>query len=206
MICKTIYQRGFTLIELMVATFAGMLLIAVIFSIMFQMAGMADQIVAKVRMNQEHREVFRLLANGGLENISGTIRYVPGVRGRFQSNANVDPTISRSNYTLNLSSNEDFGAGPTNPVLTSRTLTTPVSITCRGVNDPVPECVSGSETLDVTGYLATLGTDTAIDFNGKRRWATYRLKIFDPYLVNKKDAVASEYSSDMHFIFGLGRE
>ncbi|PHS79505.1 MAG: hypothetical protein COB59_01545 [Rhodospirillaceae bacterium] len=199
-------QRGFTLIELMVATFSGMLLIAVIFSIMFQVTGMSDQIVGKVRMNQEHREVFRLLANGGLENVSGTIRYVPGVRGRFQSNANAFPTVTRSNDTLSLSSDEDFGAGPTSPVLTSRSLTAAVPITCRGINDPVPECVVGTETLNISGYLGTLGADTAEDFNGKRRWATYRLKVFDPHLVNDKNVTASEYSSDMHFIFGLGRE
>src|SRR3990167_943324 len=90
-------QRGFTIIELLVATTVGLLLMSGVMTIMYQSAGMAEVMRGQIVMNQQAREMFRILTDGGVgyDNIGSAGKAVAGLRGRKKG----DPLLTAANLT-----------------------------------------------------------------------------------------------------------
>jgi prepilin-type N-terminal cleavage/methylation domain-containing protein len=59
-------QRGFTLIELMVAATLTLMLMTVISGVLFDSLRMAEILRGKLALNREAREIYDLLAFGGI--------------------------------------------------------------------------------------------------------------------------------------------
>ena len=79
-------QRGFTLIELMVAGALSLMLSLVLFQVLIEAARMAETMVTRVVLNQAARETFELLAFGGKHDFAGdgvgSGDRIPGYHGR----------------------------------------------------------------------------------------------------------------------------
>ena len=183
-------QRGFTLIELMVAMTVGMFLLVAVFAIIYQTAGMAETVAGQMALNREARENFRLLTDGG---VGSTGLGVPGLRGRIKGT--VAATEFRLNYRLRV-------IDGTNVLLSQQIAN--ISVTCRGNGDPLAEC-TGTETIAVDGYLAAtpMLTDPT---NANHRWTVVTWKLVNPYQASSRYAGTIEYSESFHTIVNLAKE
>ncbi len=201
-------QGGFTVIELMVAGFTGALLLSVIMAIMFETLAMAESIYGQLRMNQEGRAMFTILANGG-RGVDGSNNQqtVQGVRGTLQ--ATLTGSNYRSGYQLQLSET----VGGTAYSITSQSLGAGLSVACTAVGTPVSGCTGNgapSAGITVTGYLSQDPTvtmlDDTIDSSLDNRLAMFSLSLVDPVVYNRNKMVADDYSMSFYIMVGLNRE
>lgn len=188
-------QHGFTIIELMVASTIGLLLMTGILSIMYQSAGMADVMRGQVVMNQQAREMFRILTDGGVGSNGPAI---PGLRGHKASTA--EAALQSVNYRLVLSEG-------TNVVRSGEISAHQVS--CIAAGNPLADC-TGTETITVNGHLGApltaannnLKTTTFGDFS----WAVVTVNLIDPIQASNRMAGAGDVTDSFYTIIGLNKE
>lgn len=149
-------QRGFTLIELMMAGMISFLLAMVCVSMLRQSSDLNTGLKARLRLNAQARQAFEVIGNGG-EMPAGTTggdgtRNIYGIHGRFIPQAN---TALRQNYQLVLSSNGQQIAGDSFSAKT---------VTCKGPKDPLPDCATAGTQKTVTGWL---GDDPTINYQNR---------------------------------------
>ncbi|MGB0721135.1 MAG: PulJ/GspJ family protein [Gammaproteobacteria bacterium] len=151
-------QRGFTLIELLVAMTLSAFLFGVLYQFLAQTAIYSEIMIQRVRANQEAREAFDLVANGGVFDNDGnglinttdpytvaTDEAVISLRGNATIEAAVlqpnGGTIARVNQRLELTHN--------GMILRTKQLNQTVECTAAGA--PHDDCVAAGE-LIIEGY------------------------------------------------------
>ena len=145
-------QRGFTLIELMMASTVTFLLAIVCVSLIQQSADLRAGAEARLELNAQARQTFGLLGDGGAVALgsAGTdgSRSIYGLRQSYSAPAG---TSLRQNYRLTLPSNGLQAEGDSLPTVT---------VTCKGVADPLPDCTAVGQQKTVAGWL---GADPGLD-------------------------------------------
>lgn len=140
-------QSGFTLIELMFASTATMLVLAPAFALLLHAGKWYDEIQSELAVNRHARLTFDILINGARSQSTGN----DGTKALYGLSAwQQAPNGSlRSNYAFRFSSNgltvspDKFAA---------------ISVTCTGTAAPLPDC--GTGTRSVTGWI---GADADIE-------------------------------------------
>lgn len=183
-------QRGFTIIELLVATTTGLLLTIGVMTIMYQSAGMADVMRGQIVMNQQAREMFRILTDGGM----GAAGAVAGLRGRKEGSTTVG-VVGASQYRMSLTD----GA---NTVLSSQLA--PRQVTCTAAGEPLSDCIS-NEVKSVTGYLAAPPTPTE-PTPANTPWAMVEVKLIDPDIADSRSAGEGDAVDSFYAVIGLNKE
>jgi len=187
---KSCSQSGFTLIEVMVAAAVGLLLLTSVVGLIYQVVAMGETMRAQIVFNQEAREMFRIIANGGIGS-GGTA--VAGLRGRVKGS--LGGANLRSNYQLMV-------ANGSNMILSS--LLPNTTVKCRGTGDPLAEC-TGTENLVVNGYLAANPALTA-PADPNARWTIVTLELVNPTQAASSAAGSDEIRSIFYTIIGHDKD
>ena len=194
-------QRGFTLIELMIATAIGMLLMSSVLTILYQSAGMADSLQAQLTVNREAREMFLMMTEGG---VGQQGKYVPGIRATLTGGA--DPAVSRDANDFRLKLVGSAQDTTTDSLLSSRVAD--LEVDCDDVGEPVGECTGSVGTETVNGYLTrdpeTNPADLGVAVNLK--WSLVRWEIGDLRQRRNRFATKDLYRSYHHAIIGHVRQ
>lgn len=138
-------QQGFTLVEVMFASFLGFLLILPVFGLLFQSMDIAASLETKAKLNAQARETLDMLGDGGID---GAIE-VPGLRG-MKASEYIPGNITRVEYQIML---DDDGDPLTVDGLLETAKFTPFIITCQGDKDPLPDCAAAGDIINVNGYV-----------------------------------------------------
>lgn len=138
-------QRGFTLIELMMASVITFLLGMVCVSLMQQSSDLRGNVQTRLRLNAQARQAFGVIGEGavlpaGSTGTDGT-RNVYGLHGRYAAQTG---SSLRQSYQLSLPSNGWRFGGDS---FASKT------ITCKGPANPLPDCTTAGTTKTVNGWL-----------------------------------------------------
>lgn len=189
-------ETGFTLIELMLASTLGLVLLIVALGILYDSANITDVLRSRASLNAAARESFDLLLDGGK---SGTEDIV-GLRGL---NATAVPPAANlqvaGGFRVRLLTN-----GATVPLVGPQTTTS--TITCVAAGDPIPAC-GAAGALAVNGYLAgepVLNESRIItDGGGAKRTRELELTLFSPYLLARPDVTAQRAIEKYRTIFTL---
>lgn len=182
-------QRGFTIIELLVATTTGLLLTIGVMTIMYQSAGMADIMRGQIVMNQQAREMFRILTDGGM----GAAGAVAGLRGSKEGST--VGVVGASQYRMSLTD----GA---NTVLSSQLA--PRQVTCTAAGEPLSDCIS-NEVKSVTGYLAAAPILDEPPGNNTP-WAMVKVELIDPDIADSRLAGKGDAVDSFYAVIGLNKE
>lgn len=190
-------QAGFTLIEVLVASSVGLLLILAMFHVVGQSVQMSNAFISQITLNQEARATFDLMGEGGVfdANDNGSIEItdeterVAGYRGRF-SDPLTDGNLLReaaTPYRLTLKN------------ATGSTLLT-ASVAERNVNcisdgDPVPDCLEGDE-VTVDGFVGANPESIGATRNVGGDTPEVRLTMMDPNRLPVDGAEKSYVMSD----------
>lgn len=140
-------QQGFTLVELMFASFLGFLLILPVFGLLFQSVDIAASLETKAKLNAQARETLDMLGDG-VSHGGGVDVF--GIRGSDATgvfsgtNIGRDADIGPDSY---LNDQFELKGG-----LLETAKISPINITCLGVGDPFPVCTGAGE-MTVNGYL-----------------------------------------------------
>jgi prepilin-type N-terminal cleavage/methylation domain-containing protein len=159
------HDTGFTLLELMVASVLGLILLLTAMTMLFQALRLSDLQEVKPTLNHQAREMFDMLGDGGY--VSGT--FVPGMRGRLAPD-----TIEDDNTGGDAPASSPYGSGDVELAVSDasahRLVLFPgatnqggqaklrsskihdLSIACNGADDPVPACNSTADAT-IDGYL-----------------------------------------------------
>lgn len=182
-------QAGFTLIELMLASTLGLILLIAALGILYDSANIADVLRSRASLNTAARESFDLLLDGGM---SGTDE-IFGLRGLDAAPPDTELEVPDGNRVRLLTNGAAIALeGPRS---------TAGNITCNGANDPVPYCIAAGP-LTVQGYLG--GTPV---LNGSRsianRTRELELTLFNPYLLRRSDVTTQQGIEIYRTIFTL---
>ena len=185
-------QSGFTLLELMLASTLGIVLLIAALGIFYDSANIADVLRSRVSLNAAARESFDLLLDGGF---SGSDE-VFGLRGLAFAPPAAELQVPGGNRVRLLNNGAATALeGPRAP---------PRTISCTGADTPIPYC-SGAGALAVEGYL---GGEPVL--NAARsitdRTRELELPLFNPYLVGRKDVAAQRATEVYRTIFMLNPE
>jgi prepilin-type N-terminal cleavage/methylation domain-containing protein len=184
-------QRGFSLIELMLAAAAAGVIMMAAGALVVRASGWHNELAAKLEMNRHAREVYQVLAYGGQASMAGDdgTRNLYAIRGREDAPG----SGMRNQYAFRYSSN-DLTLTPDR----SATMT----VTCTAVDTPVPGCGS-SGTRTVTGWMAE---DIEVDDDYEIANATVEVEmtVMSPYQVQRAEA-AGAFQDNYRFIFTLNR-
>ena len=190
-------QRGFTLIELMIASVLALALILPALAIAYQFVDFADAVESRVRVNAEARQIFDLLGDGGvdIENGPGNdgTDFVYGYRGRFTT----ESVASHENYRFMLDSNG----------LKLRASQIPdVTVACKAKDDPLPGCKNASDVVTVKGWL---GEEVQIERKDRStNWRTVEtdVTIKDHFRDQKQRSPDGEATERFRTIYTLNRD
>ena len=182
-------QAGFTLIELMLASTLGLILLIAALGILYDSANIADVLRSRASLNAAARESFDLLLDGGM---SGTDE-IFGLRGLGAAPPAVELQVDDGNR-VRLQTN-----GAT--VALEGPRTTAGNITCIGANDPIPYCTA-SGPLAVQGYLGGIPVLNETRSVGNRT-RELELILFSPYLLKRTDVTAQQGIEVYRTIFTL---
>jgi prepilin-type N-terminal cleavage/methylation domain-containing protein len=191
-------QAGFTLIELMVASTLGLILLIATLGILNDSANIADVLRSRISLNAAARESFDLLLDGGR---SGT-EDIFGLRG-LESSA-VPPSSSLQVAGGNRVRIINNGA----TVALEGPRTAAGTIPCAAADDPIPYCTAAGP-LAVQGYLGggpTLNTARSIKDGvgvgiGAYRTQELELILFTPYLLGRPDVTTQQVTETYRTIF-----
>lgn len=176
-------QSGFTLLELMLASTLGVVLLIAALGIFYDSANIADVLRSRVSLNAAARESFDLLLDGGF---SGGDE-VFGLRGLGTAPPATELQVSGGNRVRLLNNGASTALeGPRAP---------PRTVACTGPEEPIPYCV-GAGALAVEGYLGgepVLNAARSI----ANRTRELELPLFNPYLVGRRD-VATQRASEVY--------
>jgi len=143
-------QAGFSLMEMMSAATASGVIVLAASAFLIKSFSWMDEIRAKVEMNRHARETYDLLAFGAISSSTGKdgTKNLYGLRGFNNAPANgLRTTVNALKYTSN------------RLTLTPDTVAT-MTITCKGVGIPVPDCADNHSTQSVGGWI---GSDIKLD-------------------------------------------
>jgi hypothetical protein len=166
---KACSQRGFTLIEVLSATTAVMVISIPALAMLFQAFEWYDDVQSRLALNRQAREVMYVLADGAKMSSNGTdaTANIYGLHAR-----NVAPAGPlRSSYKFQYTSN-----GLT---VTGSELGT-MSITCTGVARPLPDCTT-TETKTVQGWVGSDVTLNSTTRSVSGRTTEISVVLTDPY-------------------------
>lgn len=173
-------QAGFTLMEVMMAGTASMLILLAATAILMRGYRWYDEVQNQLVLNQHARETFDILANGARSTNNGNdgIPYLYGLRGRQAA-----PTGAslRSNYSLQYASN---GLTVTPDRFAAMT------VTCTGTAKPLPDCAA-AQTKTVTGWM---GNDVGISYtegNVDGRTINITITITDPVQAQRAENITA---------------
>lgn len=140
-------QSGFTLLELMFASSAAMIILIPSFALLWKSAAWYEEIQSGIAVNRHARIAFDTLVNGAISTTTGNdgTKNIYGLDGRKAA----PNSAFRTNYAFSYSSN--------NLTLTPDKFAA-ISIVCKATAAPLPDCVSG--TKSVTGWM---GADADIE-------------------------------------------
>ena len=196
-------QRGFTLIELMIASTITFLLALVCAALLQQSADLHAGVDARLKLNAHARQTFDVMGNGGAaaSGIAGTdgTRSIYGLRANYSA-----PTGSsvREDYRLKWASNGLQVNGDT---------MAPVNVTCKAVAVPLPDCGAAGESKTVSGWL---GANPALNagarsvrnpIEGQRMTVETSITLTHPYWAPKTKTPAQATDSYRN-IFTMNRE
>jgi len=169
-------QRGFTLLEVMIASAAGMLVMLPAVAMMLRVFTWYDDVQSKLALNRHARETIDIIGNGArlTSNGNDATPNAYGIRGRRLAPSGA----LRSNYRLQYSSNnltvtpDSFGA---------------MQVTCTAVAAPLPDCASAGQVKTVEGWV---GEDIGVNATTRSvasRTVEVMLTITDPYTAQRSD-------------------
>lgn len=171
-------EAGFTLIELMLASTLGLILLIAALGILYDSANIADVLRARISLNAAARESFDLLLDGGL---SGTDE-VFGLRGVNTLPTPAELQVAGGQRVRLLTGGATVALeGPRAPTST---------ITCIAAGDPIPAC-AGAGPLTVGGFL---GGEPVLNSNRSiaSRTRELELTLFNPYIVGRSDVTPQQ--------------
>lgn len=171
-------ERGFTLVEVMVAATTGLILMAAVGGVLLDSLRFADSISSRVALNRHAREIFELLAFGGANPNVNTATSTPpapldfaatfGIRGRgvngtagFQVPANGsvfmqrdqdNDTTRRYRFVLPPTGAREPGA-PLPDTVTVAERIDPTDVVCEALNTPLEGCAAGLAIAGTQGFL-----------------------------------------------------
>lgn len=163
-------QAGFTLMEIMVAVTVSATVLTPALALLFATLEWRDEAAATIRLNQQARLTFDVLANGARAGSNGTngTPYIYGIRGR-----KVAPSGAlRSNYSLQYVSNGLTVTGDTFAATT---------VTCTAAEQPLPDCTAAGQVKTVTGYLGRDVTLDAVNRSVSGRTVEAAITVTDPF-------------------------
>ncbi|MGB0684175.1 MAG: PulJ/GspJ family protein [Magnetovibrionaceae bacterium] len=177
-------QSGFTLIELMLGTFLGLLLMLAVFGVLYQSIGMADVLKTQVGLNREARQIFWLVTNGGKGDENALA--MPGLRGVNPSDnqGSNGETYGVTNASGRLQFSFDDGTDQ-DTLSSSRIAETTVN--CRENSEPIETCV-GTGTVLTQGHLAN--QTSAAQTSGLDRVSQVTIELINP------ETIGHAYQSD----------
>ncbi|MFN3075824.1 MAG: type II secretion system protein J [Alphaproteobacteria bacterium] len=195
-------QRGFTLVELMVATSIGLVLLGSVYGILVQTTNMAEVTRGQITLNQNAREMFHMLEDGGIDPTDPG-RLVRGMRGRGQGvNGTAAAVVDASVATYMSAPNAEAAsrlsltdpAGAASAI--SSSILPPVTLSCTAVGEPHRACAAPNGTVTVVGYLADLNSPTAPNANNlvtdnAANTVVMAVKLLNPALAGRRDAVGT---------------
>lgn len=169
-------QGGFTLIELMVASMTGLILMVALGGILSDTVRTAESLTSRIAVNRHAREIFDLLSFGSYHtNPSGAtignsgvpeFDYVFGLRSRYGAQPggsaswsypkgfmvrDVDQTTRR--YRFALPRDGELPDGPPAEAVLTESIQD-VSVVCTDTNLPLEGCSAGNTFTGVRGFLA----------------------------------------------------
>jgi len=180
--CQWSHERGFTLIELMVAMTVGMILMMALSAIFFESLRNADIMLSQARLNRQAREMFDMMALGGHRigvnvktGTAGAIsdatadvdyNYVFGLRGRQHTNAVPSAARTGWNAPSTLMAVDTAGNKLYQAALYPNAATTPKAIDPRAIlySDSIPNV-----SVDCTGTsqpIADCSSNTSLSVQG----------------------------------------
>lgn len=186
-------QKGFTLLEVMFASTAGLIVLVPAVAMMFRMFSWYDEIQSQFALNQHARETFDLISYGSRTTSNGNdgTKNIYGFRGRKSA----PNSTLRNQYRLRYSSN---GATLTTDTFAS------MSVSCTGTGVPLPDC-SSSSTKTVSGWM---GDDATINTSSRdvaARTAEVTITITDPFEAQRLTA-SSAASQTYRTVLTLNRD
>lgn len=198
-------ERGFTLLEVLMASVLGGLLIIAAFGMLYDSIGIADVLRSRAQLNAAARESFDILLDGGVSNnvldggVSNNVD-VYGLRGRAAAPLPAALNdIANNNYRVRLQ--DDITTPPTVALSGSTVVTHTVS--CTAIGDPLPACILGNENLAINGFL---GGEPRV-FSAARvvsnRTREIEITLANPYLLNRPDATTAQSVEIYRTIFML---
>ena len=197
-------QQGFTLIEVMFASFLGFLLIIPVFGLLFQSVDIAASLESKAKSNAQARETLDMLGDGGYFGPMIDDAKVPGLRG-MNVGDNPDARITRTDYRIILND----GDGDTDSILESAKFT-PFDITCKGPDDPLPDCEAAGEIIAVGGYVGEgplLNPGRSIsDGDLIDRTREIEIKIIDPVGIARENTLLGNNWETYRTIYTFNRD
>ena len=193
-------NRGFTLIELMIALTIGLLLMASMFGIVYQSISMSDAMLGQIQLSRQAREAFRMVYEGGVDlTTPAADQRVPGTPGKYVDTVDADITYDPAVGRLVLNEGSS--------TLSSREISS-FTVTCTAVDDPIDAC-TGTEDRTVTGMFATepvftTGQSSAgagSNADDKRfRYSSFQFDLIDPRVAGNKQAASGDYLGTYNFI------
>ena len=187
-------QAGFTLLELMMASTASLLIMIPAFAILLRTVSAYAEMQSELALNRELRQAFDLIGNGARLRTNGNdaTPNAYGIRGRKSP-----PSGSlRTNYTLQYQSN--------NLTVTGDSLAS-MSVTCTAVATPLADCSSAAQAKTVAGWI---GNDVALNVTSRSvasRTVEVPISITDPFEAQRMTNPAAA-TETYRTVFTLNRD
>ena len=200
-------RAGFTLVELMVASIIGLLLLSVVYAIFIQTVSLSEVMLSQVTLNTNAREMFYMLQNGGNSFPAAAVNAVelPGMRGRNVITVDTyrvaDPANPPNGRLARLELADLSGAGA--PALANAEAPGVVPITCTGVRMPYLDCQNAGQQIVLTGYLAELTFPNPPNPNALNLFTdgiipvVIPLRVINPAMAGRRQAVATGVNTDL---------
>ncbi len=190
---RTGRQRGFTLVEVMIAGLLTTGLVLVALSLLATSMQVNQELEGRLRLSAQARSVFAVLANGaviaGETGTDGTA-VAPGLRGL----GGKIETGTRNALRLEFVANGLTVRGDT---------LSDVTITCADLADPLPDCTGPGATVVMRGWIASdLKQKTNQRSVGERTVET-GFTLADPWLIRRDGPENSAAIEEYETIFVL---
>ncbi len=190
---RKVSQSGFTLIELMMSSMVVGVLTLAASAMLFRAFAWYDEASSKIKINQQARAVFNIVANGATAASAGDdgTFYVYGIRGK---NVADNPSGMEEDYRLRYRSNNLEFYSDTFP---------DVTIQCVSAGQPLPGCL-GTEAILVKGWIAA---DLEVEDSVRSvagGTAEVTISIVDPFQVQRAENGAN-FSESYRHIFTLNQ-
>lgn len=196
-------EAGYTLPEAMIAGALSLVLVLPGYVLLRRTYDVADLMSSRFRLNEQARQAFVLLGNGGggssNTGITRPFALVEGLRSRCFRASGQPPCTAQLPSPASLRSASQLVLEDNALSLRGDSIA-PVAITCRGLRDPLPDC-TGVETRTVQGWL---GSDPTLSGQG-RTWAL-GLTVTDPFRAQRAGRLPGSATETYRTMFTLNAE